>query len=163
MVARRAGVRAQSRPSQPSRGGNRCLGAWPAFGVRGDDILGAVKRAPRRARAAVQRGRRPSAVHIQGKYSRALWAGWRPRVRQQGARESVGARSLTRTRRATGSATAMITRDSPMNPAPGPTFECTAETQVLNLLLNRNITIQCCKIRSRGAISKGLSAARLRE
>ena len=33
------------------------MGAWPALGVRGDVILGAVKRAPRRARAAAQLGR----------------------------------------------------------------------------------------------------------
>jgi len=95
-------------PSQPSRGANRCLGAQAAFGMRGDVILGAVKRALRRTRAAVQRGRRPSAVLIGCAHSRALWAGWCPRVRRQGARESVGARSLTRTRLATGSATAMI-------------------------------------------------------
>ena len=76
--------------------------------MRGDVILGAVKRAPRRARAAGQLGRRPSAVLIQGQDSRALWADWRPRGRQQGAREPVGALSLTRTRPATGSATAMI-------------------------------------------------------
>ena len=76
--------------------------------MRGDVILGAVKRAPRRARAAGQLGRRPSAVLIQGHDSRALWADWRPRGRQQGAREPVGALSLTRTRPATGSATAMI-------------------------------------------------------
>ena len=76
--------------------------------MRGDVILGAVKRAPRRPRAAGQLGRRPSAVLIKGQDSRALWADWRPRGRQEGAREPVGALSLTRTRPATGSATAMI-------------------------------------------------------
>ena len=107
--------------------------------MRGDAILRAVKRALRRAGAAAQLGARAGAVLIQGQHSRALWAGWR-RIRRQGSRESVGVRSLTKTtRRATGSATAMITRDSPMNPAPGPTFEYTAETQVLNLLVFNSI------------------------
>jgi len=81
--------------------------------MRGDAILRAVKRALRRAGAAAQLGARAGAVLIQGQHSRALWSGWR-RIRRQGSRESVGVRSLTKTtRRATGSATAMITCDSP--------------------------------------------------
>ena len=81
--------------------------------MRGDAILRAVKRALRRTGAAAQLGARAGAVLIQGQHSRALWAGWR-RVRRQGSSESVGVRSLTKTtRRATGSATAMITCDSP--------------------------------------------------
>ena len=74
-MARWAGARAQSRPKSTIEGANHCLGAWAALGVRGDVILGAVKRALRRARDAAQLGRRPSAVLIQGQHFRALWAG----------------------------------------------------------------------------------------
>ena len=43
-VARRGRARAQSRPKSTLEGGQSLFRAWPAFGVPGDDILGAVKR-----------------------------------------------------------------------------------------------------------------------
>ena len=64
---RGGGARAlRAGPSQPSRGGNRCLGPGRRSECPGDVILGVVKRALRRARAAHQLGRRPRLYSYKG-------------------------------------------------------------------------------------------------